>query len=391
MKARFLRILAMVACGWLAALPGTSGTPTLTLTPESEPNNTSATADPLTLAGGCEVASGAISPLGDQDYFSFTAPPGARVWAFVDTSASPVGQRDAFLRLFAPDGTTQIETDDDDGTATNCGTTIINELSPAIAGRVLSAGGTYFLRVEGTDPALDAVASYRLMVVVTSSATAESEPNNTSATANPIVTSGSPIGVRNSAIGVIGDVDYYSVDAVAGSTLFISVDGDPERNASGTDVVIDLLSPNGSTVIISVDNSDSAGFPAPPAESFCYAVPVSGTYFVRVSGFTSSTKMSTGTYSLMVADCSPPGAIPTPTPTPTLTPTTVVGGPTATPTRTATVTATGGPATTTPTRTFTPQGGGGIAPSDIPTLSFPMLLLMALALIASAFVLVRRL
>jgi hypothetical protein len=228
------------------------------------------------------------------------------------------------------------------------------------------------------------------MVVVTSSAAAEVEPNNASITANPIVTSGSPIGVRNSAIGVVGDVDYYSVDAVAGSTLFISADADPERNG-GTDVVVDLLSPNGSTVIISIDNSDSVGFPPPPAESFCYAVPVSGTYFVRVSGFTNSTKMSTGTYSLMVAACGLP-TTPTPTPTPTRTATTIVGGPTATPTRTATPTATSGPPTPTPTRTATPPGGGGTGPpADIPTLSFPMLLLMGLALIASAFALVRRL
>jgi len=34
---------------------------------------------------------------------------------------------------------------------------------------------------------------------------------------------------------------------------------------------------------------------------------------------------------------------------------------------------------------------GGIAPSNIPTLSFPMLLLMGLGLVASAFLLVRRL
>lgn len=388
MKSRFFGVLALMACGAVAAIPARADTRAVVPVPESEPNNTTLTADPLTLAGGCEVVSGAISPTSDLDYFSFAAAPGSRVWAFVDTSASPVGQNDSVLTLVAPNGITEIEQDDDDGTETNCGTTNLHpgqEVSSAIAGRVLTAGGTYFLRVEGF-PSFT-VASYRLMVVVTSSAAAEAEPNNTSGTANPIVTSGSPIGVRNASIGVVGDADFYSVDAVAGSTLFISADGDPERNG-GTDIVVDLIQPNGSTVIISIDNSDNVGFPAPPAESFCYAVPVSGTYFVRVTGFTNANKMTTGTYSLMVAACGLPT---TPTPTPTRTATIVVGGPTATPTRTATVTVTGGPATATPTRTFTPQGGGGIAPSDIPTLSFPMLLLMALALIAAAFVLVRRL
>jgi hypothetical protein len=41
------------------------------------------------------------------------------------------------------------------------------------------------------------------------------------------------------------------------------------------------------------------------------------------------------------------------------------------------------------TPTATPLGG--ITPSNIPTLSFPMLLLMGLGLVASAFLLVRRL
>ena len=90
-----------------------------------------------------------------------------------------------------------------------------------------------------------------------------------------------------------------------------------------------------------------------------------------MTGFSQGKFPVTGTYSIMVAACGLP-AVPTPTPTLTVTP----GGPTATPTA---------------TRTATPQGGGGIPPSDIPTLSFPMLLLMGLALIASAFVLVRRL
>jgi hypothetical protein len=384
MKKRFVGILALVACSGLAAIPARAETRAVVPVPESEPNNTAATADPLVLTGGCQVVSGTITPMGDLDYFSFTAPPGARVWAFVDTSASSTGQDDSLLTLIAPDGTTPIEQDDDDGTATNCGTTIVNQVSSTIAGRVLTAGGTYYLLVASFSPTVT-VTSYRLTVVVTTTASAEVEPNNTSATANPIVTSVSPIGVRNSAIGVVGDADYYSVDAVAGSTLFISADGDPERNG-GTDIVVDLIQPDGTTVIISVDNSDNVGFPAPPAESFCYNVPVSGTYFVRVTGFTSATKLTTGTYSLMVAACGLPA---TPTPTPTLTATTVIGGPTATPTPTATTTATGGPATATPTGTATPLGG--IAPSNIPTLSFPMLLLMGLALIASAFVLVRRL
>jgi hypothetical protein len=231
--------------------------------------------------------------------------------------------------------------------------------------------------VLNTTP-VNTITAYTVDVVVKTTSSPESEPNNTAASANSIVTALSPIGVRTAEINPIGDGDYYSVVAGAGSSLFISADGDPERNG-GTDVVVDVIAPDGSTVLMSVDNTDNVGFPPPPSEAFCFNIATAGTYFIRVTGFTNSTKMSTGTYSLMVADCSPPIVIATPTPTPT--PTTIVGGPTATPTRTAT-----------PTSTATPPGGGGVGPpSDIPTLSFPMLLLMGLALIASAFVLVRRL
>jgi hypothetical protein len=389
MKSRLFRILALTASGWLAGVVARPAALVLTPIPESEPNNTPATADPLVLAGGCQAASGAISPTGDLDYYSFTAAAGAKVWALVDTGPSTT-TRDSILTLFGPDGTTVLEIDDDDALGNDCDATIESQQASAIAGRTLTAGGTYFLRVQHFDGTAT-ISAYKLVVVVTTTSTAESEPNDTAGTANPLVTSVSSIGVRTAAIGTVGDVDFYSVTVTAPATLFISADADPERNG-GTDIVVDLIQPNGSTVLLSVDNSDNVGFPPPPAESFCFTITTPGTYFVRVTGFNSSTKMTTGTYALMVAACGLP-TTPTPTPTRTLTPTvtatTVVGGPTATPTPTATATATGGPATVTPMPTFTPLGG--IAPGNIPTLSFPMLLLMGLALIASAFVLVRRL
>ena len=222
------------------------------------------------------------------------------------------------------------------------------------------------------------MSAYRLFVVVTSASTAETEANNTSATANSLVTAVSPIGVRTAAIGTVGDVDFYSVTLAAPATFFISTDGDPERNGSGTDLVVDLIGTNGTTVLFSDDNTDDVGSPAPPAESFSFNIATPGTYFVRVTGFSQGKLPVTGTYSIMVAACGLPAGV-TPTPTVTVTP----GGPTATPTATRTVT---------PTRTATPPGGGGVGPANpIPTLSFPMLLLMGLGLIASAFVLVRRL
>jgi hypothetical protein len=368
MKTRLVGVFALAACGWLAAAVARPGALVLTPVPETEPNNSPATANPLVLAGGCQAASGAISPGSDLDYYSFTASPGTKLWALVDTGPSTTG-RDSILTLFGPDGTTVLETDDDDAPGNDCDATIESFQASAIAGRTLTAGGTYYLRVESFNAV--AISAYKLFVVVTASSTAESEPNNTSATANSLVTALSPIGVRTAAIGTVGDADFYSVTLAAPATFFISTDGDPERNGSGTDLVVDLIGTDGSTVLFSDDNTADTGSPPPPAESFCFTIATPGTYFIRVIGFDQGKFPVTGTYDIMVAAC---GLPPTPTPTPTLTPT--AGGP---------------PATATPTRTSTPQGGGGIAPSNIPTLSFPMLLLMGLALIASAFVLVRRL
>jgi pre-peptidase len=369
MKSRFLGVLVLAASGWLAAAVATPGTLVLTPVPETEPNNTPATADPLVLADGCEAATGAISPGNDFDYYSFTAAPGAKVWALVDTGPSTTG-RDSILTLFAPDGTTILETDDDDAPGNDCDATIESFQASAIAGRTLTAGGTYFLRVESFNSV--AMSAYKLFVVVTSSSTAESEPNNTAATADTLVTAGSPIGVRTGAIGTVGDADYYSLTLTAPATFFISADGDPERNG-GTDLVVDLIGTNGTTVLFSDDNTDEIGSGPPPAESFCFTIAAPGTYFVRVTGFSQGKFPVTGTYAVMAAACGlPAGATPTPTPTATIgTP-----GPTATPTA---------------TRTPTIQGGGGVPPNGIPTLSFPMLVLMGLGLIATAFVLVRRL
>ena len=384
-------VFLLAVLGSLAAVVGQAGG--IVTVPESEPNNTFGTADPISFVGPCGEMSGSISVTTDVDYFSFSAPAGSRVWASVDTSTSPLFNDDSVLTLFDTNGTTPIEQDDDDFTATNCGPggTIppgtVNPRSSAIAGRLLATGGTYFLQVA---PFPDTtVTSYRLTVVVTTSSSAEVESNNTTATANPIVTAGSLVGVRTGNISTIGpppDVDVYSVFAPAGSTLVVSADGNPERDASGTDVVVDLISTDGTTVVLTADTSANGSASDPPAESFCFNISTTGTYYVRVR--TAAGKPSTGTYSLMVAVCGIPFT-PTPTATRTATPTVtntgVVGGPSATPTQTRTPTAT-------VTATFTPQGGGGggPAPSNIPTLSFPMLAAMGVALATAAFVLLRR-
>src|SRR5437764_13451576 len=114
MKRRVVPVLVLAVTAWLAAVLARPASLVLMPTPEAEPNNTSATATPLTLVSGCQAASGAISPIGDVDYYSFTASAGSKVWAEVDTGPSTTSG-DSVLTLFGPDGTTVLETDDDDG------------------------------------------------------------------------------------------------------------------------------------------------------------------------------------------------------------------------------------------------------------------------------------
>jgi hypothetical protein len=253
----------------------------------------------LNLASGFAVVQGAISPAGDQDYYSFVAPANARVWAFVDSGGlqSPEAEsQDSFLTLLAGNGTTIIEEDDDNGSGNGCDGTLETTLASAIAGRRLPNAGTYYLQVHEFEDGF-VLSPYQLFVVVTTTEpTSEVEPNSNSTMANPIVTTGAPIGLRSGTISVADDEDLYSVTAVSGSTLYISADCDPERDASGTDVVVELLSTDGSTVLFTPFPGSSTSEPN-SAEAFCFRFTFSGTFFVRVR----SAAGGVGTYHLMAA------------------------------------------------------------------------------------------
>lgn len=278
----------------------------LNATTEVEPNNTSGTANPLGLnANGCRVATGSITAA-DVDFWSFAAPAGSRVWAYVDTGGGqsapfPPNDRDSKLDLISTDGTTVIETDDDDGSGNGGDSVTESGFASDIAGRTLAAAGTYFLKVYGFGPA-SVINPYRLFVIVTTGAgTAEVEPNNTAATANPGLVSGN-VAVKTGSIGVAGDVDFFTVVANAGDVFYISGDGNPERDATNTDLVLNITHPDGRTLMQPPIDSGLGGSPTnPEGEAFSIAVPVSGTYAVSIRGFGTST----GTYGLVIARCSP--------------------------------------------------------------------------------------
>jgi cysteine-rich repeat protein len=123
---------------------GCSSVCTIDSTPETEPNDGPGTASgPLVPTS---PAQGAISPIGDKDFYSFVV--GMRSDVRLETfdlggpghCAAPV---DTLIKLFGPDGTTQLVSDDDDGPG-NC--SAINPTSDAAARHL--APGTYYVSVE---------------------------------------------------------------------------------------------------------------------------------------------------------------------------------------------------------------------------------------------------
>ncbi len=186
------------------------------LVPEREPNNTPGAAMPL--GGQYATVKGYIFPSGDVDYFSFEGGVGDRVYAALMTAGSSNGSSDSLLSLIGIDGISVIETDDNDGS--------LGENASSIAGAVLPATGTYFLRVS--HPIVSsALRPYVLYVRVMAGAPmAETEPNGTDGTANSLPANGWVSGI----VSATTDADWFSLTLAAGDTVFLSLDPNPERD-----------------------------------------------------------------------------------------------------------------------------------------------------------------
>ena len=269
-------------------------------TVESEPNDSAAQATALS-DNPFSVAIGMSDRPGDPDFYSFYAGTNSMVWLTVDTggpASTTATSRDSVLELYQ--GAALLESDDDDGTGNGLDGTIETSLASAIAGHRLS-GGTYTVAVHPWNTN-DVLSPYRLLVTrTTGTPVPEVEPNDVASNANVIVTPTSRIGVRSGSLLSPGapDVDWYSVTVPGRSLLHISADGDPERDGIGTDLIVDLIAPDGATILLTANSSASGSAADPPAEGFGYVVPAAGTYYVRVRGPAGVS----GTYALMVAAC----------------------------------------------------------------------------------------
>jgi subtilisin-like proprotein convertase family protein len=253
---------------------------------ESEPNNSAATADAL---GGTNVVVwGTVYPAADTDYYSFTAAAGDRVYAATMTLFDASASGDTTLNLYASDGTTILETDLNDGT--------FNGNSSTIAGTTLAAAGTYYLEVRH-NVATGTVRPYHLHVRVQSgSPTAETEANNTPATANPLPASGWVSG----SVDPIDDDDFFSLSLNAGDSVFLSLDLDPERDATTWNGRLGLAL-FGNTPANQILVANDASVTSPNSEAFFLTAKDTGTYYVFVDHATTGQGSPTFTYHLSVS------------------------------------------------------------------------------------------
>jgi len=257
---------------------------------ESEPNDTAATATPL--GGTNVVAVGNIFPIGDVDYWSFTGAAGDKVYAATQTAFTASSSGDGQLRLIGSDGTTVIEFDDDEGT--------FGSLASTIAGATLPAAGTYYLRINHFTT--NTLRPYYLHFRLQSGApTPEIEPNDTPATANPLPANGWVSGARNPAVGT--EQDWYSFNANAGDTVFLSLDLDPERDSVQWNgrVGIGLFGDAGNQILVADDSNTISATNLFTSEALFMTVKNTGTYYAFVDSATAATGGPTATYALSVS------------------------------------------------------------------------------------------
>ena len=268
---------------------------------ETEANDTPATSDVFV----CGVE-GTISPGTDVDFYSIGTPAsGSRIFALVNSVAG--NSTDLDLRITS--ATDTLEYDDFNNSDQ------FGSLGPNVAGAQAN-GSPLFLRINQFNGT--ATEPYRVYAAVqpsSASATAETEPNNTTGTANSATNnyfSGTLAGPAPST-----DVDVFSFTASVGDTIFISLDGDPERNNTPIDAAVDLLD-SGGVVLVSVNdagstsnNSPSPGTltgttPAAPAEGLVWKATTTGTYFARVTiGTNVNLPIAAGNYLLSISkNCS---------------------------------------------------------------------------------------
>lgn len=260
---------------------------------EREPNDTFSTANVLTgtegkINGRLYNSTPGYTPATagvDTDFYSFTTlVPNSKIYAATIDSAAT--SQDTILAVIASDGTTVLETDDQDGS--------FGGSSSSIAGTTLLLPGTYYLRVTNFSTTAP-IAPYDLYFAVRAGGipTPETEPNNNGTPQALPVTQ-----YVSGAIDPVGDTDTFSFNANAGDTVFISQDLDPERDVTNFNGRIGIgLFGTPTTFLVT---SDAGTGDTIDSEAMVMTVSTTGTYQVYVDAQTAGQGGPTATYAFNV-------------------------------------------------------------------------------------------
>ncbi len=260
--------------------------------PDAEPNSTTLTATPLP-SNDC-VVRGNIYPIADLDLFSFVANAGDRVYAATMTSNSS-SSTDSVIELLNTDGTTVIESDDNDGSLSTTSSVLAGATIPA--GN--PAGSTYYLRVKSATTTTR-IPPYQMHVRILSGApVAENEGGAGLPPDNNSVPNAYPLPASNWVAGVLGsatDVDLYAITLAAGDTVALMVDADPERDGVDTPLQLGAGLFGALSSILVVNDAGTTGA---DGEAFFGTVKTAGTYYILVGSPTGAATF--GSYDLSVS------------------------------------------------------------------------------------------
>ena len=267
---------------------------------EAEPNGTIATATDANAnfapyAGNLfhMGVSGGISSTTDADYFNIGAMQVGDVLTLSESgTASGAGNcTDPFVQLYRAGSATAVAFDDDSGPGTD---SLIWRFPITIADTYIVRGSSFAPANTGTYKLGIYLENSGVPPITGGTLTDEVEPNETVATANDASASWRAVRYINTTTGSITtasngtvDTDIYSYHFTGGDLVSIRIVSD-----SGLDARSALLNAAGTSLIL--DNGASNG-PGQDSPIFAYVIPSTGTYYVQVTGGT-----TTGSYYAVV-------------------------------------------------------------------------------------------
>ncbi len=297
-----------------SAAPWTSGTTGVGFEPvngvlnETEPNNTTATAN------NASTNFVSISPTeyqlswsgttgSTQDWFKIGAMQAGDVLTVTGSGSSSIPANTASdndIQLWRAGSGSAVKIDADDGPGNDplvdhFSVTTADTYYVMIQRKTSTSGGTYNVNVwldnSGAAPTTGGTFS------------TESESNDTLATANDASTSWRVAGYKSRTVGSItaSDIDVYQYQFTAGDLVSINV-----AAAGGLDAQVSLKNSSGTTLVKEDGTSTPNGTNTANSSIYAFRIPSTGTYFVQVQ----SSAATTGTYTadVYLSTTTPPSA-----------------------------------------------------------------------------------